>query len=319
MAVSRKDFGVTVLLQKPVDAHRGGIAGLALDGNRLYTGGRDGTVRLWNVSDSKAPRHERAYYGHADWITDLAVDAEAGFVISSSHDSSVRLCRSDDGHELACLRRHTDYVKAFGYSRHDRHVVSGGLDGQLLLWDLARPDADPTAFRGRTDSVYSIAAAADTGSVLFATGGADHAVRLWDARTASKIATMRGHSDIVRALALSGDGTVAVSTSADRSVRVWDLGTRRCLRTIRAHSDSVWAVAATPDLSCVLAGGRDGRVVQVNAATGAAYLLFVERAPVLRLLLTPSGTGVWAATESPVVQLWVRTTLFLASLLHHLC
>ncbi len=40
------------------------------------------------------------------------------------------------------------------------------------------------------------------------------------------------HTDLVKCLALSPDGTVLMSAGQDCVVKVWDLGTRRCVQTI---------------------------------------------------------------------------------------
>ena len=55
-------------------------------------------------------------------------------------------------------------------------------------------------------------------------------VRLWDPRDGSKVAKLRGHSDNVRALALSHDGTKALSGSSDGTVKLWDVGLQRCIQ-----------------------------------------------------------------------------------------
>ena len=55
-------------------------------------------------------------------------------------------------------------------------------------------------------------------------------MRLWDARAGSKIVKLRGHSDNVRALALSHDGTKALSGGSDGTVKLWDVGLQRCVQ-----------------------------------------------------------------------------------------
>ena len=48
-------------------------------------------------------------------------------------------------------------------------------------------------------------------------------MRVWDASTGGELKTLNGHTDSVRSVAFSRDGTRIVSGSEDRSVRVWDM------------------------------------------------------------------------------------------------
>ncbi|MDK3162393.1 hypothetical protein QPK87_38490 [Kamptonema cortianum] len=58
--------------------------------------------------------------------------------------------------------------------------------------------------------------------------------------------TFSGHSDSVTAVAITPDGTQAVSGSTDNTLKLWDLRTGEALATFSGHSDSVTAVAITP-------------------------------------------------------------------------
>jgi len=68
-----------------------------------------------------------------------------------------------------------------------------------------------------------------------ATGGADHAVILWDAQTGQAEHRMPGHSDVVNAVSFSADGARLASGSRYSSVFVWDATSGALLRTIE-HS-----------------------------------------------------------------------------------
>ena len=59
--------------------------------------------------------------------------------------------------------------------------------------------------------------------------------------------TLTGHSELVFAVAVTGDGRRAVSASNDFTLKVWDLESGETLRTLEGHSGTVFAVALTRD------------------------------------------------------------------------
>ena len=61
------------------------------------------------------------------------------------------------------------------------------------------------------------------------------------------IRILEGHTNSVRAVAVTPDGRSAVSGSEDRTLRVWDLESGQTLRTLEGHTSSVNAVAVAPD------------------------------------------------------------------------
>nr|NMF67537.1 hypothetical protein [Brasilonema octagenarum UFV-OR1] len=61
------------------------------------------------------------------------------------------------------------------------------------------------------------------------------------------VRTLRGHSSVVNAVAVTPDGKYVISGSGDYTLKVWDLHSGKEKFTLGGHSDSVNAVAVTPD------------------------------------------------------------------------
>jgi WD40 repeat protein len=68
---------------------------------------------------------------------------------------------------------------------------------------------------------------------LVVSGGTDETVRLWQASTGQPIATLRGHSGTVAAVAVSADGRLVASGSFDGTARLWDSRSGAPVRTLR--------------------------------------------------------------------------------------
>lgn len=65
-----------------------------------------------------------------------------------------------------------------------------------------------------------------SGTVIIS-GSTEKTLRLWDPRTCVKLLKLKGHTDNVKALVVSRDGSHCISGSSDGSIKVWNLGTQR--------------------------------------------------------------------------------------------
>jgi WD40 repeat protein len=152
------------------------------------------------------------------------------------------------GRPLATLKGHTGTVWDVLLSADGRLLASGGGDGTVRLWETTtgRPLA---TLKGHTGGVWGVALSAD--GRLLASGGGDGIVRLWsladtrdhgenmlgmqEAGGGQLLATLKGHTGVVRGVALSADGRLVISGGYDGTVRLWESSTGTCLRTLRAE------------------------------------------------------------------------------------
>ncbi|MEZ4636816.1 MAG: hypothetical protein R2873_25595 [Caldilineaceae bacterium] len=76
----------------------------------------------------------------------------------------------------------------------------------------------------------------------------DRTLRAWDLDSGQPIATLTGHEDWVRSVAVTPDGKRGhkVSASDDRTLRAWDLDWSQPIATLTGHGSFVLSVAVTP-------------------------------------------------------------------------
>jgi WD40 repeat protein len=69
--------------------------------------------------------------------------------------------------------------------------------------------------------------------------------------------TLKGHTNAVNAVAVTADGSRAVSASADQTLRLWDLANGQTIRTFEGHTDWINAVAVTADSRRAISASND--------------------------------------------------------------
>ena len=109
---------------------------------------------------------------------------------------------------------------------------------------------------------------------------------------------LRGHTNTVRKLAVSADGSWLASGDDNGEVRVWDLATGAPRYTLTGHTSGVSALAVAPDGSWLASGaGNAGEVRVWDLATGATrYILTGHTVVVWALAVAPDGS--WLASAS---------------------
>ena len=285
-------------LQRTLTGHHGEVHTVAVsaDGRCAVSGGRDGTVRVWDLDAGKL-RHtltghdgevravvvsfdgRRAVSGGSDgtvrvwdldagklrhtligpnaWVMGVAVSADGGRAVSGGDDKTVRVWDLDAATLLHTLEGHDGGVWAVAVSADGRRAVSGGDDGTVRVWDLQAGTSLHT-LTGHDRRVRAVAVNADGSRAV--SGGDDKTVRVWDLDSRTLLHTLRSHDGEVHAVAVSADRWGAISGGTDRTVRVWDLDSGTLLHTLEGHDGGVWAVAISTDGRRAVSGGHDGTV-----------------------------------------------------------
>jgi cytochrome c len=122
--------------------------------------------------------------------------------------------------------------------------------------------------------------------------------------SASAQAQLRGHGGPVRALAISQDGTQAVSGSFDTAAIRWSLQRNAAEQVLRFHDGAVNAAAILKD-GRIVTSGEDARIaIWVAGAPQPATVLTGHSAPVVALAVSPDGATLASASWDHTARLW---------------
>jgi WD40 repeat protein len=110
--------------------------------NRLASSGDDGTIRVWNVDESKEDRvitHDRDPTGQLTrWIRAMDVSGDGKYLASSSLDDTVRIWETETGREVYKLPGHGRMGgrRAVRFTPDSERLVSWGDDMRVFVWDV---------------------------------------------------------------------------------------------------------------------------------------------------------------------------------------
>ncbi|KAJ1742084.1 hypothetical protein LPJ68_002255 [Coemansia sp. RSA 1086] len=299
-------------------------------GGQLVSGGRDGVVKVWDLNipqhscqagDGWAVDHDEiqqnrphtaqraSHQVHADWINDVVTVNGGRTVITASSDQTVRAWTP--GIRPHLIGSHMDYVKALAFSEHRNWAISGGLDRQIRVWDVAETRSGPIcALGGATGALSVYTLACNTQGSLVISGSPEKTIRVWDIRDGRPLTALTGHTDHIRAVLLSEDSELVLSASSDSTVKLWSMRMRRCLSTFTQHSVSVWALSSThPRFQTFYSASRDGLVAKTAGAgmheDSVACVAVAKESQGVVKLAALDDTYIWTATRGTRLNRWL--------------
>ena len=242
------------------------------DGERIVSGGADGTLRLWDLQGQQIGDPFEGHEGEEPLfkrVTSVAFSPDGERIVSGGSDGTLRLWDLQgqqigdpfEGHEgeEPLFKR----VTSVAFSPDGERIVSGGSDGTLRLWDLqGQQIGEP--WEGHDRRIRSVAFSPDGQRVV--SGSNDGTVRLWNLHGQQIGEAFEGHYDSrsgnqdVRSVAFTPDGTHIVSGGTDGTIRLWNLEGRSVGEPYRWHDTAAWTFAFHPDGERIFVAGPNGRM-----------------------------------------------------------
>jgi eukaryotic-like serine/threonine-protein kinase len=164
--------------------------------------------------------------------------------------------------------------------------------------DAALEDANHQLANSRFLQAVAAYRDSDVNQALTLLDGIDAKYRGWEWRYLRResiggIFTLHGHTDVIRGVAYSPDGTQIVSCGDDRTARVWDARTGVLNRVLKDDAGAFLSVAFSPDGKQILTGHSDGAVRLWDARTDAVPRRFqAGRGPIAEIAFSPDGTRI---------------------------
>ncbi|OAD05957.1 hypothetical protein MUCCIDRAFT_34464, partial [Mucor lusitanicus CBS 277.49] len=106
------------------------------------------------------------------------------------------------------------------------------------------------------DAEIHCIAASSTGT-MFATGGADKKIKLFDAKTGNITHSLSGALQTITSVQFNSTDELVLGSCTDNATRIWSLATHRLKHTLTGHIGKVYAAKFTMDSNRVISGSHD--------------------------------------------------------------
>jgi len=226
----------------------GSVSAVAVsaDGRVGATGGRDGTLRLWDVPTNR----EVGRLGpDGGWYRSVSLSADGRLLVAANPTTrSVTLWSVPDRRLLF-----TEPGPAVdGAIAPDGRSFAVGHGDLVTVRDTAR-FAEQAGFRATQH--YRMAYSPDGSLIAVAVG---REIRVHRARDGVRVAALTGHTDQVTTLGFDPAGAQLVSTAQDGTVRIWDVAARSAVRTLSPTEGSAFTAVYADDHTLIVGNSGPG-------------------------------------------------------------
>ncbi|KAI3336617.1 WD40 repeat-like protein [Xylariaceae sp. AK1471] len=288
-----------------LNGHLDSIYCLQFDENKIITGSRDKTIRIWDMRTLQCrlvigppevvnetsllfdPNGKPKHYASSpdNHRSNLSVPVTVSFpvhhkasilclqydddiLVTGSSDSTCIIYSVKSGYRpVRRLQHHTAAVLDLAFD--DKHIVTCSKDITICVWDRETGTLIKQ-LRGHTGPVNSVQL---RGNTIVSCSG-DFSVRLWNIDSAKTIREFAGHTKGLACSQFSEDGRFIASAGSDRVVRIWDANTGECLRDIPAHDSLVRSLHLDSVSGRLISGSYDTDIKVFDMETGEQLLNF---------------------------------------------
>lgn len=259
--------------------------------------------------------------GHTDWIRSAVFFPDGRRVLTASDDMTARIWDAETGSLLFTLAGHEDWVRGGIVSADGRRAATWADDKKVRIYDSAS-GARLAVIENLGEAISSAAFHSTETRTRIVVGSHDNLARVYDADTGVELHVLSGHTDWVRSVAFSPDGTHVLTASDDRTARVFEMVGGREVGQVGGHEGWLTQAAYAPDGTRFLTTGTDGlanlwdaesyqRIVRLDdveiaeQSTGLPVLhAFRHDQRAFTATFSPDGTRLLTSSDDRSARIW---------------
>ncbi|KAF3186131.1 U3 small nucleolar RNA-associated protein 13 [Orbilia oligospora] len=251
-----------------------------------------------------------------------------GRILVSTLDEDVILTDMETGQELARVEGDTEMISTLAITPNASHLVTCSKSFMMRIYTLTVTPTGITATLARAVKAHDapvITSAIDPTGTLFATGGSDGLVKVWDIKGGFVTHNLRGHGGVISALSFfappdrNAKKWRLASGADDTKIIIWDLSTRKMVKTLEGHNSVVRGLDWSVDGKILVSGGRDAVFIiwETKDWSARGQVPVIETLETVGLLAPGAKAGqsegdnsqvVYTAGDKGSIRLWSSST-----------
>ena len=228
---------------------------LSADGTKVYTGGDDRQIYIW---DTKKATPERHFVAHEDWIRSISAFLPNQEVATIDQLGTAKIWKTTDFSPIRTLPEKIAGAQAIAYSPNGKVLAACGFDAQVVLFD---------AKSGKLLGKWS-APGTNVKTVVFspkgeflAAGGRNGIVRIWDTASGQVLFNLAAGTKRIHAIAFNSDGSFVAAGGEDGTITIWNTKTGKKSMTLSLEAGKVFSLVFCTDQ--YLASGDSFNLIRI--------------------------------------------------------
>jgi len=195
----------------------------------LFSGSKDGSVRIWDVRDVRVPSATGAPKKPREFFRVLK-ESEA---VIHSIALSFQTFQVDPNEPAKFISIPQFLYTASGDHKVRKYELKFEMNETYMINDT------PTVvltMEGHTNEIMSLCLGKDK---LLYTGSLDMSIRSWECETGKLVHNFEGHAEGISVVRVTNSEDMLISGSFDNSIKIWNLEAKRCERILQGHSQKI--------------------------------------------------------------------------------
>lgn len=292
------------------------------EGDLLFTAAKDDTPNVWYAHNGE---RLGSFAGHNGTVWTLDVTSDSRTLATGSADNSARIWDVSTGKCKHVIETETA-VRWVAFSHGDERLAlitdaTMGKPARLLVFDWQKDVLKPTLhvdFEG-TEKKPTVVAWTDCNEFII-TGHMDGALVLFDPASGDRVRTSApgaAHTDQIKDIQFSPDGTYFITASKDTTAKVFDPATLEVIKAYKTERPVNSAAISPLRPEVCIAGGQEAiQVTMTNTRSGQFEARFFHQVygselgrvrghfgPINTIAYRPDGSGYASGGEDGFVRL----------------